>query len=148
MNVAQNNVITGPWSDKISEKDIADAASLKPVKMTERASVIWDALAPEMIYLGRLETRFVRLFAEWCYQCGKIEELRDWLDKNPKEYCYTSQGRQGIQYKMHPYVAQVHEHWRQMLRLTEKFGLTPSDEKALQRSVHGDLIDEFGAFND
>jgi len=141
-----NNVIHGPWSDQITQKHIEDAKHLKPSDLTGLASEVWDTLAPEMIALERLKTRFVPLFAEWCYQCAKIKELRQWTNENV--YLYESTGRQGIQYKMHPYVAQIHEHWRQMLRLTEKFGLTPSDEKALVRSVHGDLVDEFGQFKD
>lgn len=143
-NAAQNNVIAGPWGDKITQEHIDKAHSLKPSWIEEDAGKIWDEHAPELVFLNRLEARFARLFAEWCYQCAKVQWYRAWIKENKD--VYASQGRQGIQYKMHPYVGQMHEHWRQMMTLTLRFGLTPSDEKSLVRSVHGDIVDEFAEF--
>lgn len=140
----KKNIIKGPWGSSITSEHIAIANALKPENLSTRASAIWDSLAPEMVMLERLKSRFAPMFAEWCYQNAKIEELREWLEENGQMYDTTT--RDGNQKKSHPYVAQVHEHWRQMLRLTEKFGLTPADEKSLVRSIHGDVNNEFEGF--
>lgn len=150
--ILQGNVIQGPWGDKVTADHIAEAEGLKPVvekilaplKMPDRAWLIWDSLAPEMVMLDRLKGRFAFLFAEWCWQSAKIIELRGWLIENGDTY--ASETRNGNQLKCHPYVGQMHEHWRQMMRLTEKFALTPSDEKQLVRVVHGDIFSDFDQF--
>lgn len=150
---SKSNVIQGPWGEQVTSEHIATAASLKPETLKNpasatwaKAATLWDDLAPELVFLDRLKSRFVLLFQDWCYQNARIAFLRDWLDQHGD--LYETETRNGEQKKSHPYVAQVHEHWRQMLRLTEKFGLTPADEKSLVRSVHGDMVDEFGQFKD
>jgi P27 family predicted phage terminase small subunit len=138
-----DNVYHLPGCERITSEQIANASELKP-DMPDAAGTIWDRLAPEMMMLGRLKPHFVDAFSEYCYLLARIAETRKFLDEEGETYNVI--GRNGIQIKSHPKVAQLNDDWRKLSRLTSCFGLTPSDEKSLINSIQGNLIDEFAEF--
>ena len=139
-----HNVAEFPRGDEPQSVHYARADELKPDVLSDSAARIWDILAPQMVMLGRLKLHFVIAFAEYCHLTAKIAEMRKVLDA--EEWTYATSGRNGTQYKSKPEVAQLNDDWRKWKSMQSCFGLTPTDERAVNHGGQGDIFDDFDTF--
>lgn len=105
--------------------------------------------------VDRLKARFVDVIMEYCRACVRLRQLRAAFDKLAEQVAhatggkpdplaaevYRVKGRNGDQAKMHPYVAQIHEAWREWRQCVAMLGLSPADERNMMPG-QGDLFDE------
>ena len=115
------------------------ATQLRPRGLGAAAIRVWDRLAPELILLGRLKPHYVDALAEYCRIVARLAAWRQKLDDD--EWTYVISGRNGMQRKSRPEVAQLNDDWRKWRSLAASFGLTPADERAVT-SNQGDLFDD------
>lgn len=118
---------------------LAQARAIRPVGLSRDERAVWDEVAVELSKLGRLHARFALALAEFVHLTCKIRRLRKDLDA--EGWTYESTGRQGVQQKSRPQVAQLNDDWRKWRSLLAEFGLTPASERAIAGSIQGDLFD-------
>ncbi len=135
-----DNVIPMTQGDGLShdERNSREAERLAPDNLTDAQRAVWDRVAPELNGLGRLKPHYVDVVAEYCRAMARMMELRGDLAKHGETY--TVSGRNGVQYKTRPEVAQLNEAWRQWRSIVGMLGLSPADERGLAAG-QGDLFD-------
>ena len=107
------------------------ARELKPRGMSAEASKIWDRIAPTLTHplCNRLRAQHAETFRLYCESHARHEALRAYLRENGETY--QAMTRNGLQLKSRPEVAQLNETWRQVVRLSCEFGMTPAAERAV-----------------
>lgn len=121
------------------EQDVERAAELKP-DLTGLASEYWDRIAPQLVMLGRLKPIFVDALEDYCVIRARLKNAQEYLDE--KEWVYVTEGRNGMQYKARPQVAQLNDDWRKFRSLVGEFGLAPSSERSFNAGGQLDLFDD------
>lgn len=118
----------------------------------------WDRVARMLAEptVDRLKPRFVDVITEYCRVIVRMRRLRTAFetaaqkaaektggepDPLAAEIYRVDNGRNGMQVKSHPYVAQLNESWRQWRSLVAMLGLSPADERNLMPG-QGDLFDD------
>lgn len=122
-----------------SPADFDYASSLQPVGMNEAQKAVWDDLAPRLSKLGRLDPLFVLNLEDYCYLVAMSHELREKLDR--EGWYYESNGRNGCQKKVRPEVAILSDFSRQIKFHIDGFGLTPTANSKLDKSVTIELTE-------
>ena len=139
-NVAHINTgYNGAASEEPTQQHIDNARKLRPTGMTAAERKVWDDLAPHLVRLGRLKPHFVHAFRDYCEIEARLRHWRKFLDD--EEWQYVTHGRNGVQYKARPQVAQLNDDWRKRHSLRSEFGLTPSAERGFKDN-QGDLFDD------
>lgn len=94
--------------------------------------------------VNRLKIQYVDMIANYCIATVRLRGFRA-LFSDPSKEIYQVKGRNGIQVKSHPHVAQMNETWRQWYAMGKELGLSPVSERALIGSVQQG---EFGFENE
>lgn len=123
----------------LDERAADEAEARKPVGLTEEEEVLWDDIAPELFKLGRLKTHFVHAVHEYVAALARLRNYRKVLKENGETY--EVDGRNGVQVKSVPEIAQYNESWRQWRALATDLGLTPASERGLGGAIR-DLFDD------
>lgn len=133
-----------PLHDEPQAIHVAKANDLRPDDLLSVEELrIWDRIAPNLAMLGRLKPHFVDALCEYCRIVRRLSDARKELDE--KEWTYATAGRNGVQRKSRPEVAQLNDDWRKWRSLVGEFGLAPAAERGMQ-SGQGDLFDDFDKF--
>ena len=133
-----------PLHDEPQSIHMARANSLRPSDdLSENELKVWDRIAPTLAMLGRLKPHFVDALAEYCRVVRRLSDARSYLDES--DWTYVVSGRNGLQHKSRPEVAQLNDDWRKWRSLVGEFGLAPAAERGMQ-SGQGDLFDDFDSF--
>ena len=114
------------------------ALRFRPRGLSRPERAEWARVAEELSRVGRLHARFQDVIREYVQLVVRIRETRSWLASNGETY--ESEGRQGIQFKSRPEVAQLNDDWRKWRSLMAELGLSPAAERGLQ-SGQMDLFD-------
>lgn len=139
-----DNVKQLPMHDEPQAVHIAKAHALRPDDLlTEDELKVWDRIAPHLAMLGRLKPHYLDAVCEYCRVVRRLADARKYLDE--KDWIYITQGRNGVQYKSRPEVAQLNDDWRKWRSLVGEFGLAPAAERGMN-SGQGDLFDDFDNF--
>lgn len=111
-------------------RDRADA--LRPEGLPFEVRAVWDRIAPPLCdpRRDRLDESNVFMFEQLCWSIARHEKLR--VDIADNGETYSSETRNGTQFKSRPEVAQLNETWRQIRSLSSDFGMTPSAERGLK----------------
>ena|SRR3990167_289532 len=104
--------------------------------------------------VDRLKPRYADVIVEYCRVLLRLRKLRASFEEIARQTAKTDNpvsalgaeihetaGRNGMQLKSHPHVAQMNETWRQWRSLVAMLGLSPTDERNLLPG-QGDLFDE------
>jgi phage terminase small subunit len=133
-----------PLHDEPQSIHVAKAKALRPEEdLSEKELKVWDRIAPHLAMLGRLKPHFVDALAEYCRIVRRLSDARAYLDES--EWTYVVSGRNGLQHKSRPEVAQLNDDWRKWRSLVGEFGLAPAAERGMQ-SGQGDIFDDFDNF--
>lgn len=146
------------------------AKRLKPRGMTRDESREWDRVAVMLAdpALDRLKPHFVDSILEYCRVTIRLRAFRRFFAENEVDLSkdadiprgaervtgksgldaeiYMVEGRNGIQLKSHPHVAQMNEAWRQWRSLMMECGLSIASERNMipgQGLLFNDPADEF-----
>lgn len=142
----------------------ATADKLRPRGITKSEFKEWNRVAPMLAdpRIDRLKAHFVDAALELCRVNLRLRGFRDYFAKNKIDLAadvpgnhamrvtgeagldaemYVVEGRNGIQLKSHPFVAQMNETWRQWRSLISMFGLNPTDERNMMPG-QGGLFDD------
>ncbi|WP_430009858.1 P27 family phage terminase small subunit [Methylophaga lonarensis] len=139
-----DNVKQLPMHDEPQAVHIAKAEALRPADLlTDDELKVWDRIAPHLAMLGRLKPHFLDALCEYCRVVRRLADAREYLDE--KDWVYVTSGRNGVQYKSRPEVAQLNDDWRKWRSLVGEFGLAPAAERGM-KSGQGDLFDDFDNF--
>lgn len=139
-----DNVKQLPMHDEPQAVHVAKAEALRPGDLlTDDELKVWDRIAPHLAMLGRLKPHFLDALCEYCRVVRRLADARKYLDD--KEWIYVTQGRNGVQYKSRPEVAQLNDDWRKWRSLVGEFGLAPAAERGMATG-QGDLFDDFDNF--
>jgi phage terminase small subunit len=139
-----DNVKSLPMHDEPQAIHIAKAEALRPVELlTDDELKVWDRIAPHLALLGRLKPHYLDAVCEYCRVVRRLADARKYLDD--KDWIYITQGRNGVQYKSRPEVAQLNDDWRKWRSLVGEFGLAPAAERGMSAG-QGDLFDDFDNF--
>lgn len=103
--------------------------------LRESELVVWDRIAPELAAVSRLGPLYFDAVCEYCRVVARLAELRQHLDD--KEWTYVVEGRNGMQIKSRPEVAQANETWRQWRSLVGELGLSPAAERGIKTGQLG-----------
>ena len=130
---------------------------LRPRGLSKDVRKEWNRVAALLAdpIVDRLKPRFVDTIVEYCVAVVRLRKLRAAFDKLAQQVAdasgnapdalaaevYRVKGRNGDQVKGHPYVAQIHETWREWRSLVAMLGLSPADERNMIPG-QGDLFDE------
>jgi len=149
-----------------SRKDRARrlALKLRPKKLTDDEKREWGRIAGQLAdpILDRLKPHFVDAVLELVRVNLRLRAFRAFFAANDVDLeagatrvagtpgldaeIYMVEGRNGIQLKSHPHVAQMNEAWRQWRSLVAMFGLTPTDERNMAPG-QADLFDPAAEFD-
>jgi len=167
---AVSNVIplTGAKGVKLTPKQLAN--KLRPKNLTDEERKEWNRVAvllaaPEV---DRLKPHFVDSILEYCRATIRLRAFRKFFADNEVDLSkdaevprgaervtgkagldaeiYMVEGRNGIQLKSHPHVAQMNEAWRQWRSLMMECGLSIASERNMipgQGSLFDDPAGEF-----
>ncbi len=142
--LAAKNATALPLHAEPQSVHFARAKNLRPTWLSDDELAIWDHIAPQLCMLDRLKPHFVDALAEYCIVRVRLSNARKYLDE--KDWEYVTFGRNGAQHKSRPQVAQLNDDFRKWTMLAARFGMTPTDERSLQRG-QGDLFnDDFDNF--
>lgn len=130
---------------------------LQPRGLSPELRKEWNRVATLLAdpIVDRLKPRFVDVIVEYCRATVRLRNLRAAFDLLAEQVAaasgkppdplgaevYRVKGRNGDQVKGHPYVAQIHETWREWRSLVAMLGLSPADERNMIPG-QGDLFDE------
>ena len=117
----------------------------RPKGLTRTERMEWARVAGELSRCGRLHGRFVDVIREYVQLIVRLRETRAYLLANGETY--ESEGRQGIQYKSRPEVAQFNDDWRKWRSLMGELGLSPAAERGLQAGQMDLFENEFAALD-
>lgn len=145
----QSNVVplTG---NKVRLAPAALARKLCPRGITKDERKEWMRVATVLAdpNLDRLKAHFVDSVLEYCRATIRLRMLREWFRDNTVEgehplsaEVYEVEGRNGVQIKSHPHVAQMNEAWRQWRSLMAECGLSISSERNMIPG-QGNLFDD------
>lgn len=117
------------------------ADELRPLNLPDRVAIEWGRVAPILAapHLDRLKPHFVPAVVEMCTLMARINEIREMYPTLTDEV-YEVEGRNGVQQKMHPHIAQLNDALRQLRGLFAAFGMTPADDRNLKPG-QGNLFD-------
>ena len=134
------NVYAFPAADSTRSEDwhLAQAMKFRPKGLTREQRQEWERIAVELSKCGRLHGRFVDVIREYVYLLVRIRNHRKYLLDEGETY--GSEGRQGIQFKSRPEVAQLNDDWRKWRSLMGELGLSPASERGLS-NAQGDLFE-------
>lgn len=122
------------------EERAAEAAKLhRSPFFNESQAAIWDEIAPELFKLGRLKPHFRHVAQEYVMALDRLRTIR--ADLFIEGDTYETKGRNGVQVKSRPEVAQQNETWRQWRALANDLGLSPAAERGLSSEM-SDLFDD------
>lgn len=147
----------------------ATADRLRPGGLTKEERSEWNRVARMLAdpRLDRLKPHFVDAVLELCRINLRISAFRKYFASNKIDLAadvpgnqaervtgepgldaemYVVHGRNGIQLKSHPFVAQMNEAWRQWRSLISMFGLNPTDERNMMPGQGGLFDGEEGEF--
>lgn len=104
---------------------------LRPEGMPDQLRWVFDRLALPLCHptVNRLSPVNVFMFMQLCRAVVRHERLI--LELEDLTEIYESKGRQGVQIKSRPEVAQLNETFRQIRGLAGEFGMTPSTERSV-----------------
>lgn len=111
-----------------------------PAWVCAKGQEVWVRLMPEMERHGLISALYVDMFAQFCQLVGESQALLAVIKSRGRTY--TTSGRNGIQYKTRPEVAQLNEVRRQLRGFGSEFGLSPSANRHLEGLAQGDLFDK------
>ena len=130
---------------------------LRPRGLVPELRREWDRVATLLAdpIVDRLKPRFADVILEYCRATVRLRKLRAAFDALAAQVAeatgkpadplaaevYRVKGRNGDQVKGYPYVAQMHETWREWRSLVAMLGLSPADERNMLPG-QGDLFDE------
>lgn len=145
------------------------AKSLKPRGLTKEESREWNRVATILAdpALDRLKPHFVDTILEYCRATIRLRAFRNYFASNCRDAVkgadtselpespvvrvsgepgldaelYVVHGRNGTQLKSHPFVAQMHEAWRQWRSLMMECGLSIASERNMVPG-QGNLFDD------
>lgn len=144
--VTQTNLVTFE-SQSITQQPLQlhyeQAAQLKPVGMTDDEAAIYDQIAPILAMLGRLLPQYMFAVQDICYIRNQINQTRQLLEIEGK--VFEVDGRNGVQVKARPEVAQLNELHRTFRSLINEFGLAPASERSVKNSADT-ALSAFDAF--
>jgi P27 family predicted phage terminase small subunit len=143
LSLVNDNVAPLPLHDDPASVHYAKAKDLRPDWLSADELKIWDRVAPQLVMLGRLKPHFVDALAEYCIVRRRLADARKFLDD--ETWTYVTSGRNGVQHKSRPEVAQLNDDWRKWRSLVGEFGLAPAAERGMQ-SGQSDLFDDFDNF--
>ena len=135
-----DNVVGFPGGDTSRSEDWHRDQAIKwrPRGLSRDERREWERVAVELSKCGRLHGRFVDVIREYVGLIVRMQVLRKFLATEGETY--ESSGRQGIQYKSRPEVAQLNDDWRKWRSLMGELGLSPASERGLS-TAQGDLFD-------
>ncbi|MBA5779485.1 P27 family phage terminase small subunit [Stappia sp. F7233] len=132
----------GQYGANLDERAEQKAKELKPRGLSKEVAKVWDRLAVPVCHptVDRLRPHMVATFALMCEALARYEAIAAELVVLGETY--TTEGRNGVQYKSRPEVAQRNEAFRQFLTLARDFGLTPASERGISTAAgQGQLFD-------
>ncbi|WP_162249399.1 P27 family phage terminase small subunit [Pseudolabrys sp. Root1462] len=141
---------------KLRPKDLNDEEKKEWMRLGSMlADPVLDRLKPHFVdaalMLVRVSLRiraYDRFFAENKVDMAEAYPGAERVTGEPglDAEIYMVEGRNGIQLKSHPHVAQRNECWRQWRSLISLFGLTPTDERNMAPG-QSDLFDPASEFD-
>lgn len=126
---------------------------LRPRGLSKDETKEWNRVALILAdpTLDRLKPHFVDTIIEYCRAVIRLRELRQWFVDNTvtegpgagplSAEIYEVEGRNGVQIKSHPHVAQLNETWRQWRSLMMECGLSIASERNMIPG-QGNLFDD------
>lgn len=138
---------------------------LKPRGLTKEEAREWTRVALLLAdpTVDRLKPHFVDSILEYCRATIRLRQFRAYFLANATEVdgrkvervtgepgldaeMYVVRGRNGLQLKSHPFVAQMNETWRQWRSLMSEIGLSIASERNMipgQGNLFDDPASEF-----
>ena len=124
----------------LTDEDYAEANRLRPSSRLEPDELaIWDRIAPLLAAHDYLNDLFIDSLVEYCRVICELDQTVKYLRDNGKTY--SSETRNGIQFKSRPEVGQLNELRRMLRSYVSDFGLTPQARKQLE-AVQADLFND------
>lgn len=96
----------------------------RPVALTSEAAKVWDAVVP-LVGAGVLSRDNGQSLARYCHGVVRWWKLAAWLDVNEDVYSTKDKGG-NVRWVRHPHVITYEKLGRDLTRMEQEFGLTPS----------------------
>lgn len=128
---------------ELTDDDYAEAKRLRPDSRLEPAELaIWDRIAPLLAAHDYLNDLFIDSLVEYCRVVNSIDKTVRYLREHGETY--STETRNGTQYKSWPQVGQLNELRRMLRSYVSDFGLSPQARKALE-TAQTDIFDLNGS---
>lgn len=141
-----DKVVNFPGTDQT--KAMSDEEALKiannalPRGLSDAEREIWQTDVPAYVKVNRFKDHFIRFYREYCIVIARMEENKAYMDDPLNGWTYMTKGRNGIQVKSRPEVAQYNDDWRKLNSLINQIGGSPATDQRfnnLQPSLFDDI---------
>ena len=125
-NIAKRTIAGAGKSDAQCKQE-SDA--LKPPNLTDSGAKVWDRVCVLLIKEERMKALFVDSLHQYCRTVARMGEIVAYLaDPEVGRTYEVKNGRNGLQIKNRPEIAEYNELFRQWNSLVAQWGLSPAVE--------------------
>lgn len=127
--------------DQLETLDPPEVVAVREVALSE-----WERITTRLAEIKLISALDLWTLADYCLAVADFVECEEWIRENGGITAdggeYTTNGRNGIQYKPRPVVARRQEALKRIASSASEFGLSPRARVTLARGVQGSLFDD------